>query len=160
MPPPRCRRASSSCGPSGTPSFEPELPPEGGSHELITATQRSCGFRLRRKIHHGDRPARTLIGAHTTADAAVQVETVPLPRTKLHYRPLGAGRVTAIALETVAARQAALRLDLRLDCVQASHHLRESGPAQLEIGARLPARGGDRAIPEVQHRRGDHFVWR
>src|SRR4029453_18663994 len=66
-----------------------------------------CNRRLR---HHGDRAAGTLVETDRASGAPVQVVFIAEPRAQLPHSLLRACRVTPVALEAVAARQAALRL--------------------------------------------------
>src|SRR5918993_1462097 len=64
--------------------------------------------------HHLDRVHRALLEAGRAAGAAVVVEAVPVPGTELDHRVLRARAEAAVALEAVAAGQAAAGLVARL----------------------------------------------
>src|SRR5690349_17171893 len=87
MPPPRCR-----------PSF------------LRRETWPLLVLRFRT---HGNGAAWALVEADAAPGAGVEVELVTEPRPELADRVLGTGRVAAVALEAVAAGEAARRLEPR-----------------------------------------------
>src|SRR5512132_3795893 len=86
---------------------------------------------------HADRAARTLPAAERAARAPVVAVLVASPGPELGDRVLGAGAVAAVALEAVAARQAAPRLVDGFLLLQTLHHLLEAGAATLHVGVGL-----------------------
>src|SRR5213596_388152 len=90
-------------------------------------------WRSNRLRHHLDRAAGTLGHADTAAFAVVEVELEPLPRSELDHGVIRTHTVTVVALEAIAARQAAARLEQCIGLVQTVHNLVERGSAPREI---------------------------
>src|SRR5581483_12502430 len=72
--------------------------------------------------HHLDRAAGAFGSAQAAALAIVVVELEALARPELDHRVVGAHAVAVVALEAVAARQAAARLEERAFFVEAAQH--------------------------------------
>ena len=87
--------------------------------------------------HHLDRAARTLGHADAAALAVVEVELEALARAQLDHRVVGTHAVAVVALEAVAARQAAPRLEQRVGLVEAA----DAPPRRSTCGGRCPASG-------------------
>ena len=106
---------------------------------LVAVDRRAHQLRLR---EHLDRVHRALLVARPAAGAAVVVEPVAVPDAQLDHRVLRAGAEAAVALEAVAARQAAARLVGRLLLATARRPPRRSPrrAPRLELGL-LAARG-------------------
>src|SRR4029450_2866370 len=79
--------------------------------------------RLRR---HLDRMTRALLVARGASRAQVELDSIEPPRPELDDRLLGTGRITVVAFEAVAAREAALRFVSRFPLGQAAHDLVEA----------------------------------
>ena len=94
--------------------------------------------------NHLDRAARALGHADAAALAVVEIELEPLARPQLDHRVVGAHAVAVVALEAVAARQAAARLEQRVGLVEAAARPRRKSRS----GARARASGA----PSSGHR--------
>ncbi len=71
---------------------------------------------LNRLRYHVDRPARAFRGAQTAALAIVVVELEPLAGAELDHRVVRTHAVAIVALEAIAAGQAATRLIVVARC--------------------------------------------
>src|SRR5690606_26937518 len=93
--------------------------------------------------NHRDGARRALRRADAAALAVVEVDREPLARPQLHDRAVGAHRIAVVALEAVAAGQAAARRRQRRGFVQPTHHFVEGGePARgVQAGAVRARRG-------------------
>src|SRR5580658_867803 len=80
----------------------------------------------RRFGDHLDRMARALLETNRTSRAFCVVVAIAFSRPQLDDRVLRAGSVTIVALETIAAAQAALRLAPRFRLGQPRQHLGKS----------------------------------
>src|SRR5574340_731694 len=74
---------------------------------------------------HRDRSARAFGRAQPAALAVVVVDGEALARTELHHCVVRAHAVAVVALEAIAAREAAPRLEQRVALVQSGHGLLE-----------------------------------
>src|SRR5207344_1466136 len=101
----------------------PPITPERVSRDGRYWKRTTCASDLLR--HHGDRAARALLGAHAAALAVVVVEAEAVARPELDHGVVGADAVAVVALEAVAAGQAAARLVERVGLVKALLHLLE-----------------------------------
>src|SRR4029453_9404945 len=113
-----------------------------------------CRRRASRLWHHGDRSARTLVVAHRAPGAPVQVVFIAEARAQLSHGLLGACRVAPVALEAVAARQAALCFESRGVLIEAADHFIETLLTQGRIDGALTSFSCLRVIPDPQHVEG------
>src|SRR5215468_21249 len=93
---------------------------------------------------------RALLVADRATGTAVVVEPVPVTGADLDDRVLRAGAEAAVALEAVAARQAAASLVARLALGQAADHLGEVIDPPGRLAFWLPPPLGVGEIPRMQ----------
>src|SRR5512147_2540717 len=99
---------------------------------------------------HADRMARTLLEADRAARAQIVEILIAFPRPELGDRVLRTRAEAAVALEAVAAGQAALGFVNCFLFVQPVHHLFERGAALLHLRTRLRTLADIGVVPEVQ----------
>src|SRR5262249_20339048 len=95
-----------------------------------------AGWRSDLLRHHGDGAAGALLGAHAAPLAVVVVEAEAVAGPELDHRVVGAHPVAVVALEAVAAGEAAARLVQRVGLVETLLHLLEGRLAPGEIKRR------------------------
>ena len=87
--------------------------------------------------HHRNRPARALLFAQPATLAIVQVELEALPWAQLDDGIVGADTVAVIALEAIAAREAAARFEQRSGSIEPSQHFVEARLTPGHVEQRL-----------------------
>src|SRR5487761_2220807 len=99
--------------------------------------------------HHLDRAARALGHADAAALAVVVVELEAQAGAELDDRVVGAHAVAVVALEAVAATQAAAGLEQRVVLGQAALHFVEAAGAPREVELRAHGLGRVAVVPGV-----------
>jgi hypothetical protein len=98
---------------------------------------------------HLDRPARALGHAHAAALAVVEIELEALAGAELDDGVVGAHAVAVVALEAVAATQAASCLEQCVGFRQPALHFVEAAAAARELELRAQGLRGVAAVPGI-----------
>jgi hypothetical protein len=98
--------------------------------------------------HHGYRPARTFLRTHTTAFAIIVIELESLAGAELDHGVVRTNAIAIVALEAIAAGEAAPRLVERVGLIEPVLHLLEGcAPALAERELRPETSGGEAGLP-------------